>query len=329
MPLMDNFQQLWLSLGSAKLLLAIGQTLLLALVAGVLYQKFIRSSQVAQLVKGVLIILMTFVGLWLTTGLLNLTVLEGFFGVGIQVLIVGLMVIFQPELRRGLLVLGQGEFLTNATTGANAHEDRRPAHLVHELVETVHFLSKSKRGALIVLESPHNAGTDYLEVGTQLDARLSTELLLTIFHPNTPLHDGAVVISPVNRIVAAGVLLPLTENPELSWQYGTRHRAAIGLTEISDSRCVVVSEETGAISLVYQGRLDRVETAEALRKDLERIYHVSLKSTEGRSTRKRLADLLGMENLSGRLQTIFKITSSDAPAEKKTPIESGKSQNKH
>lgn len=309
---MNTIQAFWLSLGSAKLILAIGQLLILAVVAGALYQKFIRRSQVAQLVKGVLITLLTFVALWLISGLLELTLLEGFFGVGIQVLIVGLMVIFQPELRRALLLLGQGEFLTQAGSSVHPEEDRRPAHLVHELVETAHFLSKSKRGALIVLESLHSAGSDYLEVGTQLDARLSTELLLTIFHPNTPLHDGAVVISPNNRVVAAGVLLPLTENPELSWQYGTRHRAAIGLTEIADSRCVVVSEETGAISLVYQGKLDRIESPEALRKELERIYHVSLKATEGISTRKRLADLLGMENLSDRLQTIFRITAGDA-----------------
>jgi diadenylate cyclase len=140
----------------------------------------------------------------------------------------------------------------------------------------VHFLSKAKRGALIVLESASSHGGDYLEMGTLLDSKLSTELMLTIFHHNTPLHDGAVVIGPDNRLVAAGVLLPLTEDPKLSWQYGTRHRAAIGLTEISDSRCIVVSEETGSISLVEDGKLEKMTNAEELRKALARRYSVNM-----------------------------------------------------
>jgi len=185
-----------------------------------------------------------------------------------------MIVIFQPELRRMLMMLGQGE-LFGFQVFSGGVKDTNAGYLVHELVEAVRYLSKSRHGALIVLEAENATRSDYLEVGTALDAKISTELILTIFHPTTPLHDGALVVSNDNRIIAAGVLLPLTENPELSWQYGTRHRAAIGLTEVSDSRCLVVSEETGSISLVHDGKLQKIENTEELKKALEKIYHVN------------------------------------------------------
>ena len=108
----------------------------------------------------------------------------------------------------------------------------------------------------------------YSDVGTQIDGNVSTELLLTIFHTNTPLHDGAVVISG-EKIRSAGVLLPLTEDPKLSWKYGTRHRAAIGMSEVSDSACLVVSEETGDVSIALDGTLKKYEDITLLKKDLE------------------------------------------------------------
>ena len=119
----------------------------------------------------------------------------------------------------------------------------------------------------MVLEREDDVNS-YSDVGTQLDAILSTELLLTIFHVNTPLHDGAVVISG-DVIKSAGVLLPLTEDPKLSWKYGTRHRAAIGMSESSDSACLVVSEETGDVSIALDGTLKKYEDITLLKKDLE------------------------------------------------------------
>ena len=110
----------------------------------------------------------------------------------------------------------------------------------------------------------------YTDVGTKLNADLSTELILTIFHPNTPLHDGAVVING-DKIISAGVLLPLTEDPKLSWKYGTRHRAAIGMTETSDAACLVVSEETGDVSIAIDGSLKKYEDLVTLKTDLENI----------------------------------------------------------
>jgi diadenylate cyclase len=217
-----------------------------------------------------------------------------------------LIVIFQPEIRRMLLYLGQPELFGKQSVGFSTGE-RKLEYLVHELTETARYLSKSKTGALIVLESPSQVGEHYLEVGTALDALLSTELLLTIFHPRTPLHDGAVVINTENRVVAAGVLLPLTEDPKLSWQYGTRHRAAIGLTEVTESYCIVVSEETGTISLVHAGSIEKMAGAEELKKRLEKLYHVQTSSDGERATShlERLGGLFSGDTLSSPLMRLF------------------------
>ena len=117
----------------------------------------------------------------------------------------------------------------------------------------------------------------YHDVGTILNADVSTELLLTIFHVNTPLHDGAVVISG-QKIISAGVLLPLTDDPKLSWKYGTRHRAAIGMTESSNAACLVVSEETGDVSITLDGSLKKYDDIPTLKTDLENI--LGLKNIE-------------------------------------------------
>ena len=272
----------------------------------IVYVRYIRRSHAEQMLKGLLVVLLMFVGLWWMAFVLQLPMLEHIFAASIQILFIGLIVIFQPELRRMLLFLGQGE-LFGTQPGAQSPEEQKAEYLIQELTETVHFLSKAKRGALIVLESPSSHGGDYLEMGTLLDSKLSTELMLTIFHHNTPLHDGAVVIGPDNRLVAAGVLLPLTEDPKLSWQYGTRHRAAIGLTEISDSRCLVVSEETGTISLVEDGKLEKLANAEELRKALARRYAVNMdpESTRPVPLGERLSGFFSGEAPVNPLQKIF------------------------
>jgi diadenylate cyclase len=238
-----------------------------------LYHRFLRNSHAEHIVKGLSIILLMLMLSWSAARALHLPMLEVVFGIGIQLLIIGVIVIFQPELRRILLVIGQPERFAKPF-GQTLPMGQRPEAVVRELTEAVKFLSKSRIGALIVLESPSHSEASYLEAGTPLDARLSTELLLTVFHPKTPLHDGAVVIHPSGRVMAAGVLLPLTEDPNLSWHYGTRHRAAIGLSEVSDSHCIVVSEETGNISWVFQGRLEKIPALDELKRRLERLYHI-------------------------------------------------------
>ncbi len=298
----------------------------IAILTGIIYfvyVRFIRHSHAEQLLKGLFIMLLIFVGMWILANVFQLPMLENVFAASIQILFIGLIVIFQPELRRMLLFLGQGE-LFGALPGASSPEERKAEFLIQELSETVHFLSRAKRGALIVLEAANSHGGDYLEMGTPLDAKLSTELLLTIFHHNTPLHDGAVVIGPDNRLVAAGVLLPLTEDPKLSWQYGTRHRAAIGLTEISDSRCIVISEETGGISLVEDGKLEKIANAEELKKTLARLYQVSMDDQPGSLRRVPLGERLSEFLANDPIQRIFagrrerKATAQDKK-EKKLP----------
>jgi diadenylate cyclase len=237
-----------------------------------LYQRFIQKSQAEQLLRGLFLILLIFVLLWAISRLLDFQILALFLTTSIQLLVLGMIVIFQPELRRILSTLGQGDFLGKKLMNPSSQQDIRTDTLISELIEAVRFLSKSKTGALIVLEMDQNTEATYLEAGTVLDAHLSTELLLTIFQHRAPLHDGAVVINAENRIASAGVLLPLTEDPNLSWRHGTRHRAAIGLTELSQSKCIVVSEESGSISFVENGTLTKLHHAEDLRQTLETVY---------------------------------------------------------
>lgn len=271
----------------------------------IIYNRFIRESQAEQMLKGVFITLLSFVMFWGVAKAFNMPMLEVVFGASIQILFIALIVIFQPELRRMLMYLGQSElFSLNAIS--SSHEQHSPEYMITQVTDAVNYLSKTRYGALIVLESSQNNGGDYKEAGTPLDSQLSTELLLTIFHPNTPLHDGAVVVDQDNRISAAGVLLPLTEDPELSWQYGTRHRAAIGLTEISDSRCIVVSEETGNISLANGGKLEKLENADKLKQELENLYHVKVTSLGKRAALKQqLSGFFSNDLISSRFQKIF------------------------
>lgn len=216
------------------------------------YMAYIRGTQSERLLKGIAMLLGALV-LSKILIILDLQIIGKFLETLVSILLFGLVVIFQPELRRFLGYLGQpGIFSKNIFQIENS-ATKSGANIPKEITEAVKHLSKTRTGALIVLQNVQENNTMF-DVGTRLDAEVSHELLLTIFHPNTALHDGAVVISQ-GRIVSAGVLLPLTEDPKLSWRYGTRHRAAIGMSEVSDYLCLVVSEETGNISIAYKGQL--------------------------------------------------------------------------
>jgi len=145
-------------------------------------------------------------------------------------------------------------------------EEQAAAKVANEITDAAGYLSKRRIGALIVLESKTGL-TDYIESGTTLNANISSQLLINIFIPNTPLHDGAVIIRK-EQIMAAGCYLPLSENPYLSKELGTRHRAAIGVTELSDAISVVVSEETGHMSVAMNSQIERGLTEERLRNKL-------------------------------------------------------------
>ena len=232
-----------------------------------LYQKFIKGTQSEKLVKGIFILLLA----WLFSEILikfNLLILGVFLRTMVSVIMFGAVIIFQPEIRKFLGYLGQSNFFhSHFNLRRKNLKETQKVNVLKELIESVKYLSKTRTGALMVLERADDVNS-YSDVGTQLDATLSTELLLTIFHPNTPLHDGAVVISG-DVVKSAGVLLPLTEDPKLSWKYGTRHRAAIGMSEVSDSACLVVSEETGDVSIALDGALKKYEDITQLKKDLE------------------------------------------------------------
>ena len=229
------------------------------------YRKFIKNTQAEKLVRGILFL----VFFWACSEVLiriDLTILGMFLRALVMLISLSLIVIFQPELRRFLGYLGQGGFF-NELIGASHNKKETEIDFIKEIIESVKYLSKNKVGALIVFQNSIDTSS-YFDVGTKIDAIVSTELILTIFHINTPLHDGAMVIKDF-KIHSAGVLLPLTEDPKLSWKYGTRHRAAIGVTEISDCACLVVSEETGDVSIALDGTLKKYEDLATLKSDLE------------------------------------------------------------
>ena len=256
----------------------------------VFYQKFIKDTQSEKLVKGLFILIFA----WILSEILiliDLRILGVFLKSLVTLISLSLIVIFQPELRRFLGYLGQPGFIRKAffTPGSFVKATENNVDVIKEIIEAVKYLTKTKTGALVVFQKGMNTGI-YNDVGTKLDALISTELILTIFHPNTPLHDGAMVIEN-NKIHSAGVLLPLTEDPKLSWRYGTRHRAAIGMSEVSDAACLVVSEETGDVSICMDGILKKYDDLTTLKTDLESILGIKPKDlTENRH--KNIFDIL-------------------------------------
>ncbi len=231
------------------------------------YFQFIKNTNTEKFVKG----LFALVFLWVSSEVLVKLgwVILGVFLKGIVTLVsLSLIVVFQPELRKFLGSLGQVDLFEKLFSSKGSSGKDEKIDVIKEIIETVKFLTKSHTGALIVFQG--DLAHTYSDVGTQLNADLSTELLLTIFHHNTPLHDGAVIVSGT-KILSAGVLLPLTEDPKLSWKYGTRHRAAIGMSEVSDAACLVVSEETGDVSMALDGSLKKYEDLVTLKADLENL----------------------------------------------------------
>jgi diadenylate cyclase len=213
-----------------------------------LFLLFLRGTRGERIIRALgLFLVITMVGLVQLVRFAALPNLEYLLDSFIGVLLITLVIIFQPELRRGLMRMGS----RNPFLGAELAE----AGLVEALVSASLKFSKNKVGALMVIERQAGLKT-CLESGTRLDADISTGLLSTIFFPGTALHDGAVIISQ-GRLTAAGCLLPLSENPAISKALGTRHRAAVGMAEESDAVIVVVSEETGSISVAVNGKLDQ------------------------------------------------------------------------
>ncbi len=223
------------------------------------------------LFKGI-VVLFIFVGL---ASLFRLNTILWIFRNTINVGIIAVIILFQPELRRALEELGRKKILSDVLTtrdDKNLHLERVNNHTIDELVAASIEMGKVKTGALIVIEQDVALG-EYENTGILIDAALTRQLLINIFEHNTPLHDGAVIIRD-NRVLSATCYLPLTERVDLNKALGTRHRAAVGISEVSDSMTIVVSEETGEISVAYGGTLYRNLDATELRKKLTSLQPV-------------------------------------------------------
>jgi diadenylate cyclase len=238
-------QGVWVSL---SIRFGVSAILDIAIVSVLLYWllSLIAGTSAATLVRGILILLtLGFV----LSNVFNLTMLQFLLRNSIPALIIAIPVLFQPEIRRALEQLGRAGSLIPRTTVVSPNT--RVAEIIARAAQQ---LAERRFGALVVIERSTPLG-EYASRGVAMDGLVSTELLLNIFWPNSPLHDGAVIIHG-DRVVAAGVVLPLAQSPTVE-HVGTRHRAAIGVTEISDAIAVVVSEETGQISLANAGRMVR------------------------------------------------------------------------
>ena len=235
------------------------------LVAFIIYQLllFLRGTHAVQMALGALVLVV----LYWTSLLANLQTVNWLLRTFLPFLVFGIIVVFQAEIRKVLARLGKTPFLGSFT-------GKRKEEAIDEVVLAATTLAASRTGAIIVIERDMGLRS-YIETGIALDALLTYDLLVNIFNPETPLHDGAVIIQG-NRAAAAACFLPLTVNPELSRTLGSRHRAAIGLTEDTDAVAVVVSEETGIISLVQEGRIRRELDGQKLREAL-------LESLEGKA----------------------------------------------
>jgi diadenylate cyclase len=234
----------------------------IAVVAFLIYKliMIIRGTRAVQLIKGLVVL----IAVYFISDVLKLTTLNWLLKQVQLMIVVALPVVFQPELRRALEQLGRGKIFARPISFLGVEDMSR---LINEYLRTVQVLSKNKYGALIIIEQETGLN-DYIDTGIKLDGVVSTELLVNIFVPNTPLHDGAVIIRG-DRVAAAGCFLPLTDSPYLSKQLGTRHRAALGITEISDAVAIIVSEETGTISVAHDGELTRYLDEDNLKEILE------------------------------------------------------------
>ena len=222
-----------------------------------------KKSRAWILLRGILILVLFMV----IAALFHLTTLLWIINKTLSAGIIALVIIFQPELRRALEELGKKNVLFKVLKfGNNLENERFNDKSVEEITRATLEMAKAKTGALMVISQEHDLG-QYIETGLRLDAKITSQLLINIFEKNTPLHDGAVVIEG-NEIVAATCYIPLSDSTSLSKELGTRHRAGLGLSELTDSIIIIVSEETGSISIAKEGKLIRYADAAILKNEL-------------------------------------------------------------
>jgi diadenylate cyclase len=236
-----------------------------AIVAFVIYKVlgFIRETRALQLVKGLLILVLITV----LSDKMNLYTLNWILRNTISLGVIALVIVFQPELRRALEYVGRSKFITPPFAQMDKEKVKT---ITAAIIKAVDFFSSNKVGALIIMERETTLN-DIAETGTKIDAEISTELLGNIFYEGAPLHDGATIVRG-DRVFAAGCVLPLSQSKTLSKDLGTRHRAGIGITENSDAIAIIVSEETGIISIAVDGKLSRFLDLKTVEKTLLNIY---------------------------------------------------------
>lgn len=245
----------------------------LGIVLYLLYRliKMIKGTRAIQLIKGIAVLLMANV----LSEFLSLNILHYILNSVVTYGVLLFIVVFQPELRKMLEQMGS----TSIRKFFDIDEENSSLQSVDKVAEAVEQMAREKIGALIVYEKESNLG-EIINTGVILNSEISRELLINIFVPDTPLHDGAVIIKD-NKIAAASCILPITDREGLDREFGTRHRAAIGLSEASDALVVIVSEETGKISLAMNGKIISGVQPEVLRKELKkRVKRANIKENQ-------------------------------------------------
>lgn len=263
MPIWDYFT----GLSSVGVLKNIVDVLLVWYVFYML-MKIIKGTKAVQLLKGIFVIIIVRI----LTDLFGLDTLRWILDQVLPYGFLTIIIIFQPELRRALEQLGRGRLFART----NLQEEEEKERLMEAMLKSVSYMAKRRIGALISIEKETGL-SEYIETGIPMNSELTSELLINVFIPNTPLHDGAVIIQK-NRIAAAGCYLPLSESPFISKELGTRHRAAIGLSEVTDAITVIVSEETGAVSITANGDIDRNLNMEEFEARLKKVWFGSARA---------------------------------------------------
>ena len=261
------FETLLSNIPASLLSLRLADILDIAIVAYLFYKlsAFVRETRAGTLIKGIILLL---IFTW-ASNLLQLNTINYLLRNLMQFAFMAFIVVFQPELRRALEKVGRANFSSLFTQ----EENNSAEFIASEIAAAAVAMSSRRIGALIVLERDTKIG-DIVRTGCEIDSNVSSELLINIFIPNTPLHDGAVIIRE-NRVVAARCILPLTHNETLTREFGTRHRAALGLSESSDAAVIVVSEETGKISFTLNGNMSRNYTEDTLKKVILKVLSSS------------------------------------------------------
>jgi diadenylate cyclase len=222
----------------------------------------IKGTKAVQLLKGIFVIIVAKIA----TEIFGLNTLDWLLEEIIDWGFLAIIIIFQPEIRRALEQLGRGKLFQRTTS----QQDEEQTRLIEAMKKSVTYMAKRRIGALISIEKETGL-TEYIETGIKMNAEISSELLINVFIPNTPLHDGAVIMQR-DKITAAACYLPLSESAFISKELGTRHRAALGLSEVTDAIVVIVSEETGSISIAANGKIDRNLTIDEFTLKLRNLW---------------------------------------------------------